>query len=220
MFLVNIELVATYLSLIFTMLVVIVSLFNYIKTSRKIDQAKEDGFQKALDASDLNTLGNYLDETLGRFTIQEITTNPTASLKVKTYFGRVKDFLGAEKEIKQISSKPRVNKQVKVSGEFEKIIEELDNGEAWNSLARLRRYIEIKLRELAEKKGLRFKRQPSAGRLLNELLKKDFVSPRANDLLRYSISVANSAVRGEDVSFTVAQHAIFSALRGLDIVEK
>lgn len=193
----------------------------YTRRSRekKLQEAKEEQFKSAIQSDDLATLGNYLDTVIGKFNIYEYITDVKVSGKVDTFLSILKEFVGTEDEVTQEireTSTPAIIEKVRpLPYEFDKILTELHSGEMWNGLARLRRHIEITLRNLANTKDVSIERPLSAGYLLNLLLQREVIQQDVFSNLKYAVTISNKAIHGFDVTMAEAEEAVSNASTGL-----
>lgn len=198
----------------------------YRSEKEKINNAQNEQFEKAIRSDDINELGSFLERNIGDFTVNEYISNSEVSSKVDTYIDRIQQFVSTNKEPLQFDpnkirrSSPSEQALIKFTPEFEGIIEKFDQGESWGALARLRRVIEIRLKEVAEHNNIAIKKNITAGYLLN-LLKRNKVilDPYFSELL-YCISVCNNAVHGSDVSISQANEVISIANRVFEELDK
>ncbi|MDD5168127.1 MAG: hypothetical protein PHN75_04855 [Syntrophales bacterium] len=198
----------------------IVSLWlNMRHSSAKLQNAEKERFEIVLASDDITTLGNYLDNTLGKFNIYEYSSNSQISSRVDKYLDRIKDFVGTVESIEAEKDTPEPDIPETIEQEIPKdfipILEELRTGEPWNALARLRRLIEITIRELAHYAGFQEKGLHSANYMLKLVARKLNLNPNLVGMLSYSISVCNKAIHGTDVSAGEAEEAIFAAAKAL-----
>jgi hypothetical protein len=173
-----------------------------------------------LRSSEIVPLGRYLDTTLSKVTVSQYTSSETISAQVDQYIERIRDFVGTTEEVQaqQIAKQqpePVPLWTLEIPSELQPVLDELKDGESWNALARLRRLIELHLRDVAKTRRLRIEKVRSAGQLV-DLLEKDryLDSDSANDL-RYAIQISNRAVHGLDVTREEAEGAIAHAVRAL-----
>lgn len=207
---------------VFSVIATLISLLITLRESRKkLKGIKDTDFDAVIDSSDIATLGKYLDETLGNFNIYEYSSNPVVTSQVDKYLDRIKGFVGTVDEIKIEPEEPiperdfyGINEKA-LPDDFQPIIEELKTGEPWNALARLRRLIEINLRQLATESDFPEKKLKSAGYLLRFMERKYDLNKNVTGLLSYSINVCNKAIHGKDVSVGEAEEAIYSAAKTL-----
>ena len=137
---------------------------------------------------------------------------------MQEYIGAPEDI---ERERKEAPPQPDLPPTLdsQLPHEFQPILQELRFGESWNALARLRRYIEVTLREKAEQADIPPEKVSSVGPLLTLLEKRHLIDPQIAYDLRYPISVSNRAIHGQDVSQAEAEEAIFHAARILQSLE-
>jgi len=199
--------------------------FNIRNITSKLKKADEVRFQKVLDSDDINTLGKYLDGTLGNFNIYEYTSNSLISERVDKYIERIKQFVGTVDDMKAQEAKPEPEVEVsfvsdrELPDDFKPILNELRTGEPWNALARLRRLIEIKFRQFAEEIDFPQKRLRSAGYMLRIFEKDLELNKNLVGMLSYAISVCNKAIHGTDILSDEAEEAIFVAAKALPEIE-
>ena len=80
----------------------------------------------------------------------------------------------------------------------------------------MRRYIEIKLRELAIKNQLHVEKIYSLNQLIDLLFQKRIIEYEDVKNLKYPIFISNKAVHGQDTSHGIAEEAIFHAARAVE----
>ena len=207
---------ASIVSLILTAITFFYAIYSQ---RRKLQESEESRFANVLESDNITDLGNYLDETIGQFTIHEYTSSSDIANRVDKYIERIQEFVGTEE---QISSAPTTEPPEEIDleyenlpGEFRPIFEELRTGEPWNALARLRRLIEIRLRDKAISLGFKERNLKSAGQVLKILFDRKYVAPNFYKMLRYSISVCNRAIHGIEIQENEAENAIYSAVEAL-----
>lgn len=202
--------------------VIISLLFQFIIRKRKLNVAAEKEFNEIIKSDDINRLGSYLDDVIGKFTIYEYSSDSSISQRIDKYLEKITDFVGTNEEISK-EEEPEFETPIldtfPVSEEYEKIIIELREGEAWNALARLRRLIEMKLKTIAIDHHIDIEKIKSAGQILYILHKKQIVDAKIYQDLRYAIFVSNKAIHGEDIKSNVAEEAIYVAARALNNYE-
>ena len=185
----------------------------------KLEAAEETRFQQIVESNRLEVLGKYLDDTIGKFTVNEYANNSTVAVRVDRLLARVREYVGsyddvsAEEPLEEVPETAPDDREL--PPEFAPIIEELRTGETWNALARLRRHIETSLREIAIQSGISEQHTKSAGHMTRLLMQRDVLSPSLAKMLRYAIDVSNRAVHGIDVSIDQAEEAIEIAARVL-----
>jgi hypothetical protein len=217
------EEIASLLSVVGGVISLLGTLLGFLSARRsqisKLREAEEKQFQAALASDDLTVVGNYLEENIGRFNVYEYVSNPTVSKRIDTYLERLRFFVGTdaelEQQIRESEPPPEIEVPSALPEEFERVLTELRTGEIWNALARLRRYIEIALREIAEARDIRLERPSTAGHLLNVLWRSEVIPQDAFSNLKYAITVCNKAVHGIDVDMSEAEEALLHASVGM-----
>lgn len=188
----------------------------------KLKRSEEEEFNRVLGSDDLRTLGRYLDETIGQFTLYECATNKAVTQRVNRLLGRLRDFVGSEEQIKseiQSETPSFVASAPEPSGELQVISDSVEKGDMWNGLARLRRYIENTLRDklsIQDSTGLH---RLTAGRLLQLAKERELLTPNASEALQYAISICNKAVHGIEIPADEAGYALRAAVWALQVIE-
>jgi len=190
---------------------------------KKLRAAEEEKFRVALESDDLLTLGNYLSSTLGQFTIHEYTTLSQVEHRVNRMFDRLSAFIGESVDVQPVfayESPSNLNRErVPIPDEFDRVKVDLEGGEIWNGLARLRRMIEIRLRKYAAGYGIKEQHLKSAGQTLRLLADREYISGRSRELLAFAIRVCNEGVHGYPVSLGQAREALSAAAEGLRLLQ-
>lgn len=199
------------------------------KNKLKLLQAKE--FESILETSDIKILGNYLDNEIGQMTISDYVDNKEINYKIETFINKLTRFVGTEEQIdKEESEQSEIQKEPdfdqkrykdfpfkgQLGEEFDKILSELFFGEAWNALARLRRFIEIKLRELCEQNNIPVDKVFSITQMIEFLKRRDVIEIDVVRNLKYPVHISNRAIHGQDLKEGEAEEAIYHAAQALD----
>lgn len=216
---------ASSLSAATALLSVLASAITYLlqvrNARRRLEAAKEREFLKALNSDAIEELGAYLDNVIGAFRIAEYAENPAARQRVDAYLGRIQTFVGTIDELLGSPVPAAVPApRVQVSSTTEPLVQEVAHGETWNALAKLRRSIELRLRQIARDSQVSVSERGGAGRLLESLARAERLDPAAIGPLRYAISVANRAIHGEPVDPDTAQAAVMEGLFGLEMISQ
>nr|WP_298996629.1 hypothetical protein [uncultured Allomuricauda sp.] len=220
-----ISLLATVLGLISGVITIISWTVNSISQKILLKELKKKELEAILDSSDILALGEYLDDDIGKLTISDYVDNNKLTKKVDSLISRLTQFVGTEDEIESEKEEHEKFEQEhpakdlikdfpytdKVSEEFDKIIKELYLGEPWNALARLRRYVEILLKNIAEENGIRVKKIHSVTKLIDILNRNQLIDSDVANNLRYPIHVSNRAVHGQELKRGEAEEAIHHA---------
>lgn len=222
----GLSIIGGFISVVFTFVVIYQS---DIARKNKLEDARELKFQNAMESDDLKKVGSFLYNTIGNFNVYEYISNTDVENTVDKYIDKLTSFVKTDtyitKEIEEVAWETngvKYTTELEIlhlySEEISKVIDELDYGEVWNALARLRRHIEITLNEIAKENDIIIER-PTAGHLLDILIRKEIISIDAKSQLKYAISVCNQAIHGIEVSTIQAQEAVFHANNGLNIVK-
>ena len=196
--------------------------------SRKLARELET---EALHSNDISMLGNYLYDNIGATRISNYVHDDAVREKVNRALDGVLKFLGPEEvgitpqEVAEAeaATPSAESRERRYSGqpadvEMRKALQEIQYGEPWNGLARMRRHIETQLRQLAP--DTMTNASISAGRLLDLMTRQEFIPPGPAKQLRYAIRVANAGIHGENVDPSQAEEAwdmARAALSALDI---
>ena len=153
----------------------------------------------------------------------EYTSSPQVATRVDQYIERIQDFVGTEEQIK-LAPTTEPPEEIELGYEdipqpFIPIFEELRTGEPWNALARLRRLIEIRLRDRAISLNFKERQLKSAGQILKIIFDRKYIAPNIYKMLWYSITVCNRTIHGIDISEDEAEQAIYSAVEALQHLE-
>lgn len=192
--------------------------------AQKLRDAEANRLEKILATNELEELGAFLDNTIGQFNVAEYTSDEAVAQTIDRYLDGVVGFLGTDEQVAAEESTsgeapgvgiPLVSHKVR-SDPLSKVITELDDGEVWNALARLRREIEIFLRNRATKYGFKERHLRSAGQMVRLLAERGHLPDDVAKQLSYSIAVCNRAIHGRDVTINEAQEAFLIAERVLD----
>ena len=191
----------------------------YITQRRKLKEATEMQFRRVLSSDDLSEIGSYLDDVIGEFEIAEYVGNPTVSQRVDAYIEKLTEFVQADfKPVEEEEAPERAplgEALPPVGDELSRVLEELREGDAWNALARLRRHMEIRLRQVASRHDIMAGQQTSAGRLVESLYRAQVLDEPTRWRFLYAISICNRAIHGLDISMDDAEKAIDQAATAL-----
>lgn len=196
--------------------------------SRKLARELE---ATALRSNDILILGNYLYDNIGATRISNYVRDDAVRERVTRALDGVLTFLGPEEvritpqelEEAEAASPTAESGERGYSGqsadaEMRRALQEIQYGEVWNGLARMRRHIEAQLRKLAP--DALINANISAGRLLDLMTRREFIPLGPAKQLRYAIRVANAGIHGENVDSSQAEEAwdmARTALAALDL---
>jgi hypothetical protein len=179
----------------------------------KLDKSKED---EVLRSTDINKLGEYLYNNVGRARISSYVRDENVRDRVARTLETIIDFLGTEEVKVDAATTPPSQVNVGMSStddEMQKALNDIRHGEVWNGLSRLRRHIEMQLRRVLP--NIAEGRRLSAGQLLNNLTRTELISAQGAAMLRHAINVANAGIHGEDIDPSQAEDAWLNAVAGL-----
>ncbi len=206
---------ASALALVATLSTFITHFLAHRVSVKKTKETEEKEFNLILESDELITLGKYLDDKLGNFTIDEYCSDTNITNRVDLYLDRIQKYLGTENDI-EISKKvkkphKKIIKTKKLSNYYEKFMELLEEGEPWKALAHLRRHIERQLRNLSLKNKIGHEAKITVGRLLRILIQNEIIDKSSGEQLHYVIAVCNQGIHGIDVPVEVAKDVIYIA---------
>jgi hypothetical protein len=212
----QIEYFLTIISFVGAIISIFTTIFSsYIQTKeeeKNLIKIKNADLAKIIDSSNIDEFEKFLDNTIGSISLEEYTHNKNISHLVDKYFSELTKFIGTDKEIKSenipIARKMNKKSEIKFNEEFHKILNELNNGEVWNSLARLRHYIEKTLKEYIKINELSKFEEISLGRLTYFLFNKEIINKTEYENFKFVTYLCNRAVHGEEVTYKEAQEAI------------
>lgn len=179
------------------------------QAAQAVARVRTKSAESAIAAVSLQALGDYLYETLGQIPIADYASNPSARRDVTSAMEDIERFLDNE------AAGPA--ETIQPAAEVAAARRALADGDAWQALARLRRAIEVDLRERASEVGVEVPERAGVGRLLEELDNAEGLPPNAHGPLRYAIHVANRAVHGKPISLAQADEAVHTAAQALGL---
>jgi len=189
----------------------------------KLRAAADMRLQQVLESGDLRDVGCYLDEVVGNFCVREYVSDSQVARTVDAYVARLEAFVGTDagmaKQLADAAHPPEAAQPLPLPAELQKALETLRSGEPWNALARVRRYLEMTLRQMARQVAVTSDRPLSAGQLVNLLSRKELLPPHAQESLRYAIAVCNKAIHGLDVTAQEAEDALFHAAAAIHALQ-
>jgi hypothetical protein len=170
--------------------------------------------EAALTSSDIEQVGGYLFEAIGSVRISDYVRDQAVRQRTGRALRRLTDFLGPQEPVAE--EPPALGNPDEGLGpeELRLAEEQILSGETWNGLARMRRFLELALREVAP----HVDRREGAGALISRAAHDGVLPQEAVPALRYAVSVANSAIHGEPVPTDVALEALASARAGLGVL--
>lgn len=173
----------------------------------------------ALQSNSISELGGYLYDNIGATRVSNYVDDNAVRERVTRALDSVVAFLGPEEvritaeEVEEAEAATPAPSVPQEQGEVEQLadaemrraLQEIQYGETWNGLARMRRHIEVQLRRIAPPDS--FPPNVSAGRLLELMARRGVIQQGTVKQLRFAIRVANAGVHGEDVNPGQAEEA-------------
>ena len=192
--------------------------------NENLKRAKKLRLQQVLESADLTEVGRYMDDVVGNFSLGEYVSNSEATQTIDACLVRLENFVGTnvEKPAEATKAPPSSKPEKGLPSAPEEIraaLETLGAGEPWNALARVRRYLEIRLRDFARQNEAIGNQPLSAGQLVSLLTRKGLLEPQTESSLRYAISICNRGIHGLDINLREAEEAIHHATAGIHAVE-
>lgn len=168
---------------------------------------------KAIDSSDIETLGKYLFEDIGGVRVSDVVSDDRVRGRTLRAFSQVTLFIGGEPTTD--SGEPTAtatSPQTLAADELNTAREQILAGDVWNGLALMRRHLEIAIRQSDPQ--LEAARM-GAGQLITAAVRIGALPQEVVPQLRYAVNVANKAIHGEPVELDIALEAVDSADFGL-----
>jgi hypothetical protein len=179
---------------------------------KALSAAQEPRVDLALREGDLKSLGDFFFNNLGRLSLSDYADDTEARKIVSGAVRNVEMFLDAERP-----SVWEVPDQL-ADAEARKAERDISGGDYWAGLSRLRRAIELALRDAAKRLDIPAERM-GASQLLGRLAREErAIPPGAVKALKRSIAVCNRGVHGERVSGAEAEEALALAAEGLTVL--
>lgn len=202
---------------------------------KKANQATEEQkFLRAIDSVELKIVGAYLRDNIGSIPIDVYATDRRARERITKHVQALARFLEIDEQrgetdvVRASTSRPaqaeaspptvasvdpRLVAEIERFPAVEQALRELRSGEVWNALARLRRDLEILLRQ-------RLGVSPSTRMALGEAARLNEFPADVREHLAAFAFVANRAVHGHEVSGLEAAAALEHALVVYDFIER
>jgi hypothetical protein len=198
-------------------------LISKLGARRKLQLSEEKEFSSVLDSFEFSAIGSYLNNTLGRFTIEEYAHNTSVAQRVDGIISKALEFLGSEKEVQQIKPQlpPKEDLEIDTipSPRLLSVQREINKAQFWNALARLRKEIGAFLRELALKNNLPQLTNQSVDFLVDELAIRNIIDSSAANLFRLALFTANRSIHGYDITYDEIESAISMTSSAMNSIE-
>lgn len=196
--------------------------FNKKSQTKSLNDIREKSLDELIDSFDIKLLGKYLDNNLGQVTIKEYSANKKIQKIVNKYVQTIVNYIGTEEKLNQKVSVPENGKEfsANISADLIPIILEYETGQTWNALAKLRRHIEITIRDLANENKLQINEYSSPQKILSTMYTLNILSKSTVDNLNYVIKICSKAIHGIELSQEEEDNALNLAIKSLDEIEK
>ncbi len=189
----------------------------------------DEKLQRVLDLSDLAGLSEYLWRDIGRIRMSDLSADDRLRSRSNAVLDRILNYVGSTDDVALIDSStdtetigepsmtiPKRTPSGSLDEELTRALQDIEVGEVWNGLARLRRHIEVVIGgafEAPERGG-----PVALGQMLRMAERHEVLSSDGVRLLRFAVSIANRAVHGEAVTREEAREAFDAAVRGLSSI--
>jgi len=198
------------------LLSVLGTLFSFYFTKRQkskiLESVKKEKLDKALASDNILMLGDYLTETLETITIAQYSSNKNVAKDVNQFLNKIQNYLLPKDDIEKIEVSEDTEEHFieypQIPKEFKGIIDELNTGEPWNALAKLRRFLEIYFRSYAEERNIDVSNIKSVSQLFHKLYRGELINSPEFDKLKHAINISNRAIHGVDITREEAEKAI------------
>jgi hypothetical protein len=201
----------------------VISLAFTVREWRAASKATNElKFAEAIQSDDISKLGNYLEHVIGGLTVGEYVKDRDVKRRVDASLDRVLDFLNRDTlgveflfPVQSEAAPARSSIGKKNEGELLRLNDDIDRGEVWNALAKLRRYLEQCLSKFAQARGVDVGVRKGAGFLIQRLQRADMIDHRTAEELLTAVGLANRAIHGEDVTADEARTAVLTGLSAI-----
>ena len=143
---------------------------SYKQTQASLKETDDRLFDAVVVSDNRKLLGEYLFDRVGFLSIADLVENSEVKTHVGAVLNKAEGFVGeslldteaevdASEQVDQldetaIANRVATERALSLAPELESSADELARGEVWNALARLRREIEFRLREIASVNGI------------------------------------------------------------------
>jgi hypothetical protein len=189
------------------------------RAKQTVTNLKQLQLQEAIGSGSIDQLGSLLRDDLGSVAIADYVDDGQVQQRFRDLMEGIVRYLEPPLEA-DVVEQPPVDEELYagwspvVSTVLRPAQEEIMSGEIWNGLARMRREIEIALRDvLREPPGTR--RPPTIPSMWRELVHRGIIDESLGNQLGYAVHVANRGIHGDDVTQAEALEALNIADRML-----
>ena len=175
-----------------------------------LSDAKASPVDAVLDRGDLQSLGNYLYDTLGRVPLSAYADDEEARSFIAGAVENVGRFTEGESAAEGTDFRSIVPLDDLLQAR-----QLYQEGHTWEALARLRRGIEVALKKLADHNDIPTE-GAGGGRVLMSLTQHDLIASSTARALRQALGVANRVIHGDPVTEDEVGAALAHAERALN----
>ena len=220
----SIELFSVF-SAVLSMLGTLISFyFTKRQKSKILDSVKKEKLDAVLASDNILMLGDYLTQTLETITIAQYSSNKNVAKDVNQFLNKIQNYLLPKEDIDKIETAEETEEihieYPQIPEDFVPIINEINKGEPWNALAKLRRYLEIYFRNVAEKNKIDVSNIKSVSQLFHLLYKGELINRPEFDKLKHAINISNRVIHGVDITREEAEKAIRLVIEAFNQLRK
>lgn len=220
----SVELVSVFSALLSMLGTLFSFYFTRLQKSKILRSVKKEKLEAALATDNILILGDYLTDTLETITIAQYSSNKDVAKDVNLFLNKIQSYLLPKDDIEKIELPKETEEQTieyqQAPKEFESIIEELNTGEPWNALAKLRRFLEIYFRNYAMKRNIDVSNIKSVSQLFHRLYRGELINSPEFDKLKHAINISNRAIHGVDITREDAVKAINLVIDAFNQINK
>lgn len=194
-----------------------------VRIKSELGSVSEQKLDKSIETLDFESLGTYIWETLGNARVSDVASNRKLDSQFDLAASQLATFVGPqepadsgsdESTVADNFSRDETYPEVFANDqELSRIYDDLNAGEVWVGMTRLRRHIEVQL-ATHPRTGSTSKFR-SAGQIARQLAREGALNDNQLTGLLYAIQICNQAVHGAHIEHDVALDALFMAMRVL-----
>ena len=190
-------------------------LARWVTLERDVKSALQ-GLGPELDDPDLERLTAYLWQTLRPMPVSQLVSDGDKASEVQRYLAEVVAYVRPESEMQANGVTDTPPPPIQRSERVDELIHQVRSAETWNALARMRRELEIELKNALAAEGVVLPERTSVARLLPIAVEEGLLTTQDASRLHFASTVASRAIHGENVMPGVAEDAIVNAYFVLD----
>lgn len=184
-----------------------------LAAKRELDSIQKADTSAAIASADLDTLGYHLVDRLGATSLRSYASNEELRVDFDLAFNAVRSFLGVrdgDTEMSRSSVNSRDGAKSSLPGLDERVYavkSASSDAEAWTELARARRDLELRLRELIIGVTDSSPKKASVSQMVFLAKGLGVIDKAEADRLESAIQIANRAIHGDDLAPQLATEA-------------